>query len=136
MGIKDNKKESIRVNSSKKDYPAICIKYLTNKKKYNFNYFKKNFRNKCEAYDELFKKIIQIQNMKWVEFANSGKSLGIEYIPIKILKIEIHEDLKNYEKFISIRFKEQDYRILAIKNNDYLHIIGFDLDYSAYNHGS
>lgn len=118
-------------------YPVFCFKHLTTNKKYNIEYFKKkNVREKSKAYGALFFLINDMQNSGWKDLFSRSKEIGFESIQSKQLKLQPKNlSLSPDSKVLCIRFKKQTYRMLGIKNKDVFHVIGFDFDYSAYNHG-
>ena len=77
-----------------------------------------------------------MQNSGWKDLFSRSKEIGFESIPSKQLKLQPKNlSLPPDSKVLCIRFKKQTYRMLGIKNKDVFHVIGFDFDYSAYNHG-
>lgn len=120
-------------------YPVLCFKYLTKNKKYNIKYFKK-VREKQKAYGALFHLISRIQSNTWVDLLSKNKKIGFETISCNELNLQPNQyNLTPDTKIYVLRFARGKYRLLGVKsseNKDVLHIIGFDFDHSAYNHGS
>lgn len=125
-------------NNYKQEYYIFDFKYITRNKKYNFKFFNDK-RNKLIAYDNLMEKIIEISNYTTESFNLLNKAKGLETILYNQLNFKPNGlDLSSDDKVISIRFNSTKYRLICIKSIDYkniLHIIGFDFDYSAYDHG-
>lgn len=134
---KNNNKVSRK--DSDLNYPVFCFKYLTTNNKYNINFLKKS-RDKQKAYGALFYKINELQTQKWEEIYMTNKEVGLETIKFNNINFNPNNlKLTQDTKVISIRFKRGKYRIIGIKsskNKDVFHVIGFDFNYSAYNHGS
>jgi hypothetical protein len=138
--INNLKKNDVIVNSkdNKITHPVFCFRYLTNNKNYNFNYFNTdNERN--EVYRYLYEKIITMSNSSWREFFSKPKISGLETIEYKDFNFNVNKiNLSKDDKLISIRFANQKYRIIGQKselNDCVFHVLGFDFDHSAYNHG-
>lgn len=102
-------------------------------------------RDKCnKIMKNLFQKYEEISNLTWKELQNRPKETGYEMIPISRFYIKldnIKDDLNLSEdsKIIVFRFHNQDYRLLGVRSQEcssILYIIGYDWDYSAYDHGS
>lgn len=139
MKISSNDKTQI-TTSKKQNVPiTFCFKHLTANKKYRIRDIR-DCRERCQAYEKLFEKINEIQSCPWEEFGMRKKQQGLECIEFKQLNFSatnLTKELEKISKFISIRFCSGNYRIIAIKapTCQVLHIIGFDLDFSAYDHG-
>ena len=103
---------------------------------------KLNEKGKCnEIVKDLFKKFQDISNSTWQELQNKPKKSGYETIPISNFKISLDIikeslNLSDDSKIIVFRFHRQDYRILGVQKNNILYIIGYDWDFSSYNHGN
>lgn len=136
--MKSNDNPKLGKNKSKQEYVTFCFKHLTTNNTYRFKSIS-NYREKCKAFEELFKKIDEIQNTPWIDFGMRSRNSGYEMLRSNSVYFnpKNEEQIKS-EKYISIRFAQNKYRIIAIKskNKPVLHIIGFDLNYNAYNHGS
>lgn len=133
---RDNNKLSTTKNYL--EYPVFCFKYLTTNNKYNIKYFNK-FRDREKAYSALFYTIHELQKQSWEDIYNKNRKHGLETIPSNIVKFSPNGlKLTPDTKLISIRFNRDKYRLIGIKsekNKDVLHVIGFDFNYSAYDHG-
>ena len=141
MKISSNDKTQISIHQKKQDVPiTFCFKHLTTNKKYRVRDIR-DYRKKCNAYEKLFEKINEIQNCPWKDFGIRKKQQGLECISFEQLNFSatnLTEELKDVSKFISIRFCSGKYIIIAIKapERPVLHIIGFDLNFNAYDHGN
>lgn len=133
----ENKKINIPSSNTPKEYPIFCFKYLTTNKRYNFEHFsnvQEQLKNKSLILDE----IIRLQQKTWMEWGLEGKKTGFESIYINQLNFKPKElILSNDTKVIVFRINSQNWRIIGIRSEYFksvLHIIGFDFDFSAYNH--
>lgn len=102
-------------------------------------------REKCnKIMSKLFQKYEEISNLTWKELQDRPREAGYEMIPISKFHINldnIKKDLNLSEdsKIIVFRFNNQDCRLLGVRSQEcssILYIIGYDWDYSAYDHGS
>ena len=123
---------------------ALSFKYSVKNKKYKIEKVT-GAKDKCnKTIKNLFEKLEEISKLTLKELQNRPKETGYETIPISQFKVNlenIKEELKlaGDSKIISIRFDNQNARILAVQSQEcssMLYIIGYDWDYSAYNHGS
>lgn len=139
--VKDKKIRDVIETPTKENkifHPVFCFKYITENKNFNFDYFSdsKSREKVCKL---LCDKLISISNYTWLEFYNLGKKSGLETIPYRDFKFRVSKiDISKDDKLISIRFGNQDYRLIGKKseiNDCVFHILGFDFNYSAYPHG-
>ncbi|MCI8640698.1 MAG: hypothetical protein HFJ59_02335 [Clostridia bacterium] len=122
----------------------LSFKYSINNRDYTI----KNIttaKKKCNReIENLFKKLEEITNLTWKELQNRPKQTGYETIPISEFNIcldNIKQDLNlsDDSKIIVFRFNSQKSRLLGVKSyecSSILYIIGYDWNFSAYNHGS
>jgi len=124
----------------------IGFQYITTNKSYNFEYFKKS-RDKVEAYDEFIKYLQRLSNYSWETISNLGKRNGgfetIEYSNFNSSianKLPSNKNISKDTKLFVFRFgHNDDYRMVCFKSNSCyaaMHLLGFDFDYSLYDHGS
>lgn len=122
------------------DYPIFCFKHITTNSKYNIGYFRNKMRDKERAYSAFFHLISDIQTHSWRELGNlNKKNRGsfetLYYHQLKFCPREL--EIAKDDKVLVFRFKRDKYRMIGFKSNDLknlIHIIGFDFDFSAYNH--
>lgn len=115
---------------------AFSFVYLTDKKEFNFESLDKG--KKREWHSALVDRMVEISRESWLAWLNRPKEVGIE----TIFASELRFSPKGYtfspdEKVAIFRFKSQEGRIIGFKENQVpiYYVIGFDLDYSAYDHG-
>lgn len=122
---------------------AFSLTYLTSNKRYTFDYYNNKQKNdRSKAINELYNRLFEISHMTWEELKALDKKRGYENLPYGEIGFSIlHEvelKISKDSNIQIIRFDKGTKRILGIKQKScpILHIIGFDFDYSAYNHGS
>lgn len=122
----------------------ISFKYSIKNKKYTIEEKLKE-KGKCnKIIEKLFEKFIEISSLTWKELQNRPKETGYEMIPISEFSINLDSikkelNLSDDSKIIVFRFNNQNCRLLGVRSyecSSILYIIGYDWDYSAYNHGS
>jgi len=117
--------------------PSFSFQYLTTNKDYNFEKLDK--RQKLEWKSALVERMIEISQKSWQSWLNMDKKQGFETIPANRIHFNPNGyELSDDEKIIIFRFNSQKGRILGIKGNgcSVYYVIGFDTDYSAYDHGA
>ena len=93
---------------------------------------------------KLFEKLEEISQLTWKELQNKPRETGYEMIQISEFNVNLNDIKENLKlsddsKIIVFRFNNQKCRILGIPStecNSILYIIGYDWDFSAYNHGN
>lgn len=121
----------------------FCFQHITSKKKYGMEYM---FSNKVNnrVYKDLLNFIYSISQSNWTELKTKGKdSGGYETLQLGTLKHDISDSydttLTKDTKLIVFRFGGNKYRIIGYKNKSCtpnFNVLGFDFDFSLYNHGS
>ena len=123
---------------------SFSFEYSVNKK-YSIEYITKKKKEKCnDIIFDLFKKLEELSKMKFVDFQNRPKNSGYEMIPISELNFKINENcmkslcLSEDSKIIVFRFHNQNCRLLLAQSrkcSSLFYVIGYDWDFSAYDHG-
>lgn len=113
---------------------SFSFQHLTTNSKYNLKSCDVKVKSALiDKLEELSKHNIQY----WFE---KGKKVGFETIPAKNIRFEPGNmnSLSKEEKVIVARFGKGEYRVIFVKIGScpILHIIGLDLKFNAYNHGS
>ncbi len=137
--IKKSNLEQIKRGANCEQYPAFSFQHMTMNHKYNFNYFsKKMLHDEQKVKSALINKLIEISSNTWLGISGQGKKWGFETIP----QSEINFSPENYtmskdSKYCVFQFNNHNMRIIGIKKDlcPIYYIIGFDFDFSAYNHG-
>ena len=122
----------------------LSFKYSIRNKKYTIEHILKQKSNNKKTIENLFKKLEELSNLSWLELQNRPRENAYEMIPISEFYINLEEikaklNLWDDSKIIVFRFDNQNRRLLGIRSQEcssILYIIGYDWDYSAYNHGS
>ena len=145
MGVKSrvlqNKVNPVRLLCADQ-YPSFSFRYLTKNRSYNFGYFSDD-RSRMLSCEGLICRMQELSTEPWVALLQKGKAVGIEMIDYSRLNFSAPEEAKlNADsKVYVIRFDTyhgaKDGRIIGFKESpcSVLNIIGFDFDFSAYDHG-
>ncbi|MBF0579669.1 hypothetical protein IM774_07750 [Erysipelotrichaceae bacterium RD49] len=123
----------------------FSFQYVTSNNKYNFKYIDKNRDKKIDS--DLFEALQMWSSETWKTlYEKPKKHGGIETIPYSSFSHRIANNIppdkkvSQDTKFVVFRFGPSDsYRMIGYKSNrcrQAMHIIGFDFDYSLYDHGS
>ncbi len=138
------KEIAITNNSLRIPHVLFSFKYLTKNAKHSFAFFKKEFRSAHSAYKALFEKLQFSSRMTMAEFSGLSKETGYELLPFEQFPKSMQAVLSNTgivtkdKKLAVMRFKNEEYRIICqpdVNHDNVWHVIGFDFDMSAYNHG-
>lgn len=142
--IKDNRNTKVNSQPLRENKISFNFMYLTNKKDYNFDFFDKNKTNRLAAYDKLHEKMKELSKITMQQCKERMKISGSESIKYNEFNESFKSILDNTEivskdsSLAVIRFFQNKYRVICktgIIDNNVLYVIGFDFDYSAYNHG-
>ena len=144
--LKDKKAPDIIDTKQIKPLPHISfnLKYLTTNKSYCFKTLKGDVRKSEKAFSELFVKLCNISELTLDDAKARGKIQGCEPIPYFQFSKSFQQvmdgiDVISKDSTLSVfRFCQNDYRIICktdVQHSNLLYIIGFDFDYSAYDHG-
>lgn len=124
-------------------YPAISFKHLTTNKDYNLNYLtNKQKYDRLAVKESLIDKLQEITSKSWKElFSLPHETEGCEafsfseFSHVKPKDIQLSPD----EKIFIFRFKsfKDQARVFGFRKDKCptLYIMGYDFDFSAYNHG-
>lgn len=122
----------------------LSFKYSVKNKDYKIEKITKAKEKTNKTVQKLFEKLEEISNLTWTELQNRPKETGYEMIPISEFRINLENikkdlNLSDDSKIIVFRFNNQKCRLLGVRSQEcssILYIIGYDWDFSAYNHGS
>lgn len=120
------------------NYPSFSFEFLTSQSEFNFDYFKSDHESANEAKAALIDKMILLAQEDWKDLEHLTKRTGFELINHSEIKIKNdHIPFELPEKYIIFRFDKQKFRLIGfkLKSNPVFYILGFDFNYSAYNHG-
>jgi len=150
MAIKRKEKQKISKNKMNAEevkcsqYVSFSFRYLTTNNDHNFKGIKdKNKKNKM--YEDLNERLQEISSDTYKYWTSQDKRRGMTTIPYSKLKFSWQGNPKFRDKLLTkdqpvykFRFGNQDYRLLGIKigSCSTFYIIGFDFNFSAYDHGS
>jgi len=122
-------------------YPTFSFRHLTTHSDYNLNYYSSNqVREMQTAKQNLYDRMEELCKNNWLYWMTLGKQRGLETLEYSRLKFGPHElELLKDEKVFIFRFKAQndDARIIGYRKGKcpILHVIGYDFNFSAYDHG-
>lgn len=117
---------------------AFSFKYLSNNNAYG-----KKAVDKADIHAELFERMIQLSHVSIMKARAEGKIQGCEPIKYGKFNTQMKTVLDNIEiiqkdSTLSVfRFGNQKYRMICKSDDAHanvLYIIGFDIDFTAYNH--
>lgn len=124
----------------------FSFQYITSDKHYNIEYLKKNRGGKeNEIYFALLHSLQQYSQSTWNDLKLKRKQAGgYETIAYSEMKESIANMLPkdkqiSYDTKLYVFRFGSNYRMICYKSNRCkaaMHILGFDFDYSLYNHGS
>lgn len=120
----------------------LSFELVTDDKNYTFHYFGKNIRENLSARELLDNLLIEISKNGLVELGLRNKSQlgGFEAIPLAQIKPCIYKKINLTPDTSLLVFRFSGYRMITYKpsdsGNDVLYILGYDFNYSAYDHGS
>lgn len=108
---------------------------------YSFEYFKKNARDNLQAYKDLLCRLRELSKFTVLELMQQRKKQGYELINVN----ELTDSIQNHcernhvtkdSKVAIFRFSGQDYRMICHMVDNVFHVLSFDFNHSAYDHGS
>lgn len=142
------KKSSVRTPTQEFniEHALFSFKYLITNDNYTFKYFGKDSRAASLAYKGLINKLNEISQEDMSSILGKPKDIGIETLPYRQFNKPFQNILDGIpviskdSKLTVLRFKagDKNYRIICksdLSSQNIMHIIGFDFDFSAYNHG-
>ncbi len=143
---KTKKKDKIEIPQVKPlTHIVFSLRYLTESKNFGLEYFGKDLRKSHEAYVAFVSRMRELCQVDIVTAQMSGNIFGSEHIPYKMLSKSMQsvcdsvEIISKDSDLTVFRFYQNNYRLLCkadLNHGNLLHIVAFDFDYSAYNHGS
>lgn len=139
------KKPPVKVTVSKEIKPPKYVTFsfdrMLTKGDYSFEYFKKDTRGSSEAYRDLLDKFQKLSEITVLELMGQGKKQGFELLDVCMLADTIQNHCENNQitkdsKVAIFRFSSQKYRMICYMVDNVFHVLAFDFNLSAYNHGS
>ena len=126
-------------NAQERKSITFSWKYLTTSKNYTFSSFANDMRKEMEARRALSSLVIELSSLSWYDILCLKKNARCGFEQLQLSDLNFSPNgyfFASDEKVAVFRFGNQKYRMIGIMKEDTLHIIGYDFDYSAYNHGS
>lgn len=121
-------------------YPWFSFKDLTTNSKYNLKSL--SGRDAETTLRGMYQKLQELSSHTWLYWMGMPKSAGLETMNYQDIRFTVDANLAKDTTLYIIRFDTYQGankgRIIGYKNTpcSVLHIIGFDIGFSAYNHGS
>ena len=122
-------------------FPAFSFRHLTTQKDYSLKYCAGLKANGDKTVTNILHRLVEIGEQDWVHWLLQRKKNGCETIDFCRVRVRPKGiNLVADETVFVFRFlmhTKKDGRILGIKKQDCptFFVIGFDFDYSAYDHG-
>lgn len=122
---------------------SVTLRYLTTNKNFNFESFGKNFRTKAIAFEQLTEFLRRLTAKTLLQISPLSKTDDCGFETLAFAQIKFKPDgitLGKDTKIHIFRFGSNgtggDYRLLGFfeTGQAILNIIGFDFNYSAYEH--
>ena len=135
-------KISVSNEGKSKKYVTFSFDKMLNEGNYSFEFFKKNKRDHIQAYQDLLNRFQELSRFAVLDLMSLDKKQGYELINVSELKANIQNHLEKNgitkdSKVAIFRFSSsQKYRIVCHMVDNVFHVLAFDFDHSAYNHGS
>lgn len=136
--IKEKRISFSAAGSDTRKKVVFSFEYLTKNKNYMFAYFADRIRDELQVRQSLSELLKALSTKTWVEVAQLDKraQCGFETLPAIQLRFSPDGyDFSRDEKVWVFRFGNQQYRLIGIQSDNVLYVLGYDFDYSAYNHG-
>lgn len=120
---------------------SFSFRYLTTNSKFNFDYFSSSqLRDKVVAYDAFLDVMEFLSSKTKLDIIKMSRKDdgGSEKLPINSINFLPSGDCReSLEEVRSIRFGKGKYRLIGFWHNQsfVFCVIGFDFNFSAYNHG-
>lgn len=121
---------------------SVSFAYLTTNNDYNYAYFKQDKTGELKSRKDLVKLLVEITSNNWVTLGLRSKHQwgGFEKLPwsdfsgFSARNIEVPGDQNIYV----FRFNQDRNRVFGFKNSQCctLYVVGFDFNFSAYDHGN
>lgn len=145
MAAKEKNKQQKTVVSQKPspEHIIFSLKHLSRNNTYGMPAIDNKANNEA-VYKSLFEKMYEASAYHLAGLRMLGKIRGSEPIPLKQFSDSVQNILTSVpiidkeSKMDVMRFGSQNYRLICKSDpvhNNILHIIAFDLDFSAYDHG-
>ncbi|MCI5892104.1 MAG: hypothetical protein MRZ66_01690 [Clostridiales bacterium] len=152
MAIKEKQKKKFDRKAADNNTKVLshgehCISFsfncITNNKKYNFEYFKNSKYEYNKMAASLLEKLMLLSQYKWEQLIHSGRKNQLGFEDMQYGEIGFNTPREDFlslskdSKVYVFRFNNNKMRMISAKRDKcpIIHIIGFDFDFSAYDHG-
>lgn len=132
--------------NQKNDFVVFSFKFLTNNPRYNLEKFNRsqNARQDLNTVSAICNKIIEMSRLGWQQMSSLRKEQGGKEL-LSYCQLSFKAYDSNYElnltgdtKVHVYRFGSGHYRMIGYRGDkctSVFYVLGFDFDYSAYDHG-
>ena len=127
------------------EHIIFSFKHITNNQVYGLKYIEKaDIRNANGIYRQLLERLSELSQTNIENVNRLGKIRGCEYLRYKSFSERVQDVLSNIpiiqkdSKLAVFRFGQSDCRLICkpdIKHTNLMHIVAFDFNYKAYDHG-
>ena len=135
---KISKEEVKSRGCSSEQFPWISFKSMTKNSKYNLSKLKDG-KEREQTLLGVYSRLLELSMQPWLYWNGMRKKTGLETLYYEDLNFDANATLSKDTTIYVFRFDSYhgSGRILGYKTSPcaVFHIIGYDLDFSAYNHG-
>lgn len=125
------------------DLPLVfSFSWMTHNARYDLKALKKMKGSASKPLENLLDFLVHLSSLSWNDLADRSKFKGgYEVLPLAEMKNSIIDGVPAEQTagllgLIVFRFNKEADRLIALRTGNTLHVLGFDLDHSLYNHGS
>lgn len=131
-----------RGHETPETHMAFSLAWMTSNARYDFKALQKMKGNDAVPLESLFEFLENLskQPWSWTKHRNRFNG-GYEELPISEMNPVILDNVPDairsgLETLMVFRFNKSKDRLVAIKRGSILYLLGFDLNFTLYNHGS
>ena len=119
------------------EYPSFSMRYMTRDERYRMERFERQTKDRLLALDGLYELMVNVTAISWAEwFLRAKKQSGLETLSSDQIRDSLKFQAPKQTSYLSARFGNGDkYRLIGFKQGEIFYILGFDLNFSAYDHG-
>ena len=142
QNIKIDGKANVNQGCCAEQYPWLSFKSMTRNDRYNLSKLVPGTERE-QTMVGLYSKLNELSSKPWLHWVTMRKTVGLETLTYNDLHFQaapgevIAKDTTIYVFRFDTHLGTNKGRIMGYKNEPcaVLHIVGFDVDFSAYNHG-
>ena len=123
-------------------FPAFSFRYLTSNSTYSLACLNKG-RDRETVLEGIHQKLCELSSASWLHWSQQRKNVGLEMVAYQGLRLKTKEgvflekDTPIYVFRFNTHLGNKKGRILGYRDGScaVMYIIGYDIDFSAYEHG-